>query len=403
MKILFVTPGFVHPLVGGQSIRTYNFLRELRARGASITVVTIVEPGSNGQFLRVMEEFGCRVIPVAMNPDRSMTTAEKIALRLRQTPATICRYFDPAMQLAVQEALRDGAFDAVLCDQLHMAQYCHDIPLPKILNTDDPLFIQLRREANVCASRSKAWSMRLEAAKYERYERCMFAAFDHVLFVSAADRKQVEDTLGCRNIEIIPQGVDTSFFTPEGPGLAPPPAEPFVAITGTMNYAPNAAAAVYFAREVLPRLRSTHPRIGCAIVGAYPTEEVKNLARDHQGVVVTGFVDDIRPYLRSASVYVSPAISGTGIKNKVLQAMAMEKGIVATPLSMDGIPQAVDGESVVVAEGADAIARAVARLLDDPAEAARLGANARRCIVEHYSWRAIIGRLHGLLGQRRDA
>jgi len=402
MNLLFVTPGFVFPLVGGQSIRTCNFLRELRALGVSVTVVTIVEPGSNGQFLRVMEEFGCRVIPVPMNPDRVMTTAEKIALRLQSTPATICRYHDPAMLLAVRQVLREGTFNAVLCDQLHMAQYCHDIPLPKILNTDDPLFIQLRREAKVCASRAKALSMRLEAAKYERYERRMFAAFDHVLFVSAADRKQVEDTLGCRNIEIIPQGVDTSFFTPDGPGLLPAPRDPVIAITGTMNYAPNAAAAVYFVREVLPILRRTHPHVGCAVVGAYPSDEVKALARDHAGVVVTGFVDDIRPYLRSAAVYVSPAISGTGIKNKVLQAMAMEKGIVATPLSMDGIPQAVNGESVLVAEGAEAIARAVARLLDDPAEAARLGANARRCIVEHYSWRAIIGRLYGLLGHRRE-
>jgi len=240
--------------------------------------------------------------------------------------------------------------------------------------------------------------MRWEGWKYKRYERRMFAAFDHVLFVSAADRDVVASDLGCDHIAIVPQGVDTDYYNPEGPGIEPAP-EPYVLITGMMNYAPNAASAIYFVKEVLPLLRRDHPEVGCMIVGAYPTDEVKALAQIDSKVTVTGFVEDMLPYMRSASVYAAPAISGTGIKNKVLQAMAMELGIVATPLSMDGIPVAKHEEHVLIVDGAQALADAVSRLLDDPDTSRRLGKKARACIKEHYSWPAIVGYLFELLGE----
>jgi len=155
---------------------------------------------------------------------------------------------------------------------------------------------------------------------------------------------------------------------------------------------------VYFVKDILPLVRQKYPEIGCMIVGAYPGDEVKALADGDPRITVTGFVDDVRPYMRSASVYAAPAISGTGIKNKVLQAMAMELGIVATPLSMDGIPSAKNGEHVLIEEGAQALADAVCRLLDDPDTCQQLGLKARECIKENFSWPAIVGHLYELLG-----
>lgn len=396
MKLLFITPGFVYPLVGGQSIRTHYFLKELHARGAEITAITMLEPGSDGAFLEVMRESCARVIPVPVDPDRPLSLPQKILLKVRPTPATMVRYFSREFDHAVRDVLAAQSFDALLCDQLHMASYCHHLGLPKILNTDDPLYIQLQREAAVCTDRVKAVKLRWEGAKYRAYEKRMFGKFEQVLFVSASDRDRVQKDLGCYHIEIIPQGVDTAEYTPLGPsidGLS----GPSILLTGMMNYAPNAASAVYFVNEVLPLVRQRYPGVGCMIVGAYPTDDVKALANNDKAIVVTGFVDDIKPYLRSATVYVAPAVSGTGIKNKVLQAMAMGKAIVATPLSMEGIPQAADGEQVLVRRTPEELATATVQLLNDEALRSRLGHNARQCIVDYYSWASIVGELYHLL------
>lgn len=399
MNILFITPGFVYPLVGGQSIRTYNFLKELKALGVTTTVITILEPGSDGAFIEVMRDFCREVISVPVDPDRERSGLEKVWLKLDAKPATMVRYYDPGFHSEVKRVLAEGSFDAILCDQLHMASYCHDVALPKVLNTDDPLYIQLERDAKVAESVMARFKLTWEAAKYRRYEQNMFRAFDAVLFVSAVDREVVQQDLGVNNIEIIPQGVDLTLFNPVGPGWVEAPSDPYVLISGMMNYGPNARAAIYFVNDVLPLVREKRPDVKCVVMGAYPTDEVKALARDHAGVIVTGFVDDVLPYLRSASVYAAPAISGTGIKNKVLQAMAMEKGIVATKLSMDGIPQAVNGEHVLVEETPERLAQATLRLLEDEGLRTRLGKNARRCIEEHYGWRAIVAKLKEILSE----
>jgi polysaccharide biosynthesis protein PslH len=402
VNLLFVTPGFVYPLVGGQSIRTFNFLKELKALGVSTTVITIREPGSDGKFIEAMQPFCHAVIPVAADPDRQRSAVAKIALKVRPEPATMVRYYDRGFHDVVRRVVAEGEFDAVLCDQLHMAAYCHDIPLPKVLNTDDPLYVQLARDARVATSLSARLKLQWEAAKYRRYERRMFRAFDSVLFVSAADREVVQQDLGVHNIEIIPQGVDLELFTPEGPDWAEAPAEPYVLISGMMNYGPNAKSAVYFVEQVLPLVRQQRPDVKCVIMGAYPTEEVQALGRDHDGVIITGFVEDVLPYFRSAAVYAAPAVSGTGIKNKVLQAMAMEKGIVATKLSMDGIPQARDGECVLLAETPEGLAEATVTLLEDAALRERLGKQARRCIEEHYGWGPIVRQLYHILQQQKS-
>ncbi|MCP5488210.1 MAG: glycosyltransferase [Verrucomicrobia bacterium] len=396
MKLLFITPGFVYPLVGGQSIRTHYFLKELHTLGAEITAITMLEPGSDGAFLEVMHETCAKVIPVPVDPDRPLSNLRKIMLKLSPTPTTMIRYFNRAFNQVVRDTLATQCFDALLCDQLHMASYCHRLKLPKILNTDDPLYIQLQREAAVCADRVKAVKLGWEGFKYRVYEKRMFGKFDAVLFVSASDRDLVQKDLGCRNIQIIPQGVDITEYHPSGPSIDRI-SDPFILLTGMMNYAPNAASAVYFVKEVLPLIRRQCPGVGCMIVGAYPTDEVKALAVENDQVVVTGFVDDVKPYLRAAAVYAAPAVSGTGIKNKVLQAMAMEKAIVATPLSMDGIPQAVDGEHILVRETPDELAAASIQLLHDESLRLRLGRNARQCIIDHYSWASIVGNLYHLL------
>ena len=210
---------------------------------------------------------------------------------------------------------------------------------------------------------------------------------DLTLLVSeaeAADLRRRDGVPGER-VAVVPNGVDTGFFDPALAGPRPRPA-PAVVFTGAMDYEPNADAVAWFADAVWPRLRAAHPELEFWIVGARPTPAVVALAA-RPGVVVTGRVDDVRPWLAHAELAVAPLRLARGLQNKVLEAMAMALAVVATPAATAGL-DAATAAAAVTAPDAAATAREVEALLADPARRNRLGAAGRARMVRDWSWRA---------------
>jgi glycosyltransferase involved in cell wall biosynthesis len=177
--------------------------------------------------------------------------------------------------------------------------------------------------------------------------------------------------------------VDMEYFSPD---CTSPEADKIV-FTGVMDYAPNEDAALYFGRQIFPLVKTRRPQAQFWIVGSNPSATLKGLAQS-DGIRVTGSVEDVRPYVRSAAVFVSPLRVGSGVKNKILAAMAMGKATVATPLSIDGLDLA-DGREVLLAREPQAFADKVVHLLADEQERRRLGANGLACVRSKYSWRAM--------------
>jgi glycosyltransferase involved in cell wall biosynthesis len=159
--------------------------------------------------------------------------------------------------------------------------------------------------------------------------------------------------------------------------------------TGNFSYPPNIDAARWLVAAIMPRIWRERPGVTLTLAGSDPTPDVRALAGDR--VTVTGRVPDLRPYLRGAAVYLCPLRLGAGIKNKVLEALALGCPVVATPLSLDGIA-ARDGVEALVGTNEAELADAVLRLLADPAGAARLGAAGRALVAESYSWAGVAGR-----------
>jgi sugar transferase (PEP-CTERM/EpsH1 system associated) len=233
-----------------------------------------------------------------------------------------------------------------------------------------------------------------------RFERDTLARFDGVLAVSDADR----DTFARlfpgvirHPVHVVPTGVDTEFFAPSpddapSPGDDPSPLDaPSLVFTGSMDWLPNEDAMTYFCRDILPAIRAAAPGTQLSIVGRAPTPAVQKLAAD-RGVVVTGRVDDVRPYMRDAAVYVVPLRIGGGTRLKIFEAMAMGKAVVSTTVGAEGLP-VEDGKQVLIADEPGAFARAVVRLLDDVTERRRLEAAARALVVARYDWSAVAGEL----------
>ncbi|RME68267.1 MAG: glycosyltransferase, partial [Alphaproteobacteria bacterium] len=172
---------------------------------------------------------------------------------------------------------------------------------------------------------------------------------------------------------------------------------PVVAFTGAMDYWANVDAVSWFVSGVWPRLRAVHPHARFFIVGGKPAAAVQALARQ-PGVVVTGRVDDVRPYLKAADVAVAPMRVARGVQNKVLEAMAMGLPVVTTPAGLEGI-DARAGEHLLVAADAGAFAQAVLDMLADAKRAAAIGQAARARAVARYGWTATLAPLARWLGE----
>jgi glycosyltransferase involved in cell wall biosynthesis len=229
----------------------------------------------------------------------------------------------------------------------------------------------------------------VEYVKVKRSERSTWSRVDACLVTSEREEHTVRRHAPRTRTRVVPNGVDLEVFQPQET-----PTDPHsLVFVGTMNYRPNADAVIYLAGEILPEIWKTRPDVTLTVVGQEPPEEVRRLAGPR--IAITGWVDDVRPYVRRAAVVVTPVRIGSGTRLKVLEAFAMGKAVVSTPLGCEGIA-VKDGEHLLVADNPADLAARVVRLLDDPALAIRLGMQGRALVERTYGWRAVVDDLDAL-------
>ncbi|MBL0916572.1 MAG: TIGR03087 family PEP-CTERM/XrtA system glycosyltransferase, partial [Sphingopyxis sp.] len=233
------------------------------------------------------------------------------------------------------------------------------------------------------------WVHAREAKKLGAFEANVARAVDASLFVSEAEATLFRQRSGLASdkVRAVENGIDTARFDPAlsfdevGAGEGP-----LIVFTGQMDYRPNIDAVHWFVADSLPLIRKAHPAVRFAIVGRAPTEDVRALG-ELPDVIVTGEVPDVRPWLASADAVVAPLLLARGVQNKLLEAMAMARPVVASAAAATGI-DAVPGEHLLVADDAEAMAASVVRLFKDPAAAAKMGKAARERMVARYGWDA---------------
>ncbi|MEO6577745.1 MAG: glycosyltransferase [Candidatus Limnocylindria bacterium] len=300
-----------------------------------------------------------------------------------------------ALGRCISEVTANRTFDVVHVRQLPMAGYARLLP-------DTGRLLELIDSETLGAERARpaTWRTRLRALLAAREERQAMRGFDIVTTVADADAERLRALGGATRVDVVPNGVDAERFHPD-PGVDRDPGT--IVFVGAMSFPPNVAAMRWFTREVLPRIHRVRPDARLTIVGRDPSVEVRALSS--ASVAVTGEVEDVRPFLAGAAVFVAPMVSGSGIKNKVLEAMSMECPVAATGLAVEGLPVR-SGEDAIVAEGPAGMAAAVLRVLDDPAEGSRIGAAGRELVERRYTWAACAVRYEQLyeeLASRRGS
>ena len=282
-------------------------------------------------------------------------------------------------ELCVQEKI-----DLIHADLLEMAQYVYqDLNVPAIIDITDSMTLlgtrMLRAERGVW----KKVSAYLGLLRARTLEQSLGRSFDLIITNSSVDEEVIKHLSPSSRTLTITNGVDMGFFSTNQSAIEPDR----IVFSGVMGYAPNEDAALYFAQDIFPIIRARRSSAQFWIVGSYPSQKVMDLSRC-PGIHVTGNVEDVRPFIQSAAVIVCPLRIGSGVKNKILVAMAMQKATVATSLSIEGLDLS-DNKEVLLADDPHAFADKVMYLLTHPEEALRLGLNGLKRVQERHSWAAM--------------
>jgi glycosyltransferase involved in cell wall biosynthesis len=245
-----------------------------------------------------------------------------------------------------------------------------------------------KRHFEVQKNMLKTTYLRRQWRKMQRFEKEACRRFDAVIAVSAEDRDQMRDEYGVNAVFEVPTGVDTDFFTPSRKERIDPHN---VVFTGSMDWLPNEDAIRYYTDHILPLVRRSIPDASLTVVGRNPYPSLLELSRRDPSIIVTGRVDDVRPYMERAAVYVVPLRIGGGTRLKIFEAMAMEKAIVSTTVGAEGLP-VTDGRELRIADTPETFAAALVYLLTKPEAARKLGQASARVVRERFGWNGVAKR-----------
>jgi len=389
--ILFLAHLLPWPLSGGGQIKSYHTLQIL-SRRYDVSLLAFIRRADEEQNVAPLAPFCREARTVPLQRSRLRDGGVAVSSLLAGRSFLIARDDAPAMHRAVREILRVGRFEAIHVDHLQMAQFVpgdfegrvvldhhnieHRIPQRMAQTSGNPLL--------------RAFAAR-EWPRLRRFELAACRRADRVLVVSDEDRDgliALAPDLGNR-VETVPIGVDTNYF-----GVVKRKADSKTLLSiGTMYWPPNVDSMLYFCREILPGIKRQVPDVRLNIVGAKPTPAITALA--DETVTVTGSVPDVRPWAEDCGAFVVPLRAGSGMRVKILNALAMGLPVVSTTIGAEGIA-ITDNENILLADGPDAFAQTTIRLLRDGELAARIAAGGRRLMAEQYAWDRVGDRLLGV-------
>ena len=388
MRILWLKTELLHPVDKGGKIRTYHMLKELK-RDHKITYLTL-DDGTAGKDARdLANEYCHELICIPHQQRQKFTTGfyAELALNLvSNLPYAISKYRSAGMRRRVEQLTKEKQYDVVVCDFLAPA-----VNLPRTLSCPTVLFqhnveaMIWKRHSEVQANQLKHLYLYGQWRKMHAFEGVMCRRFDRVIAVSREDSESMQRAYNVTAIDDVPTGVDTTFFHPRRAEQRDPHNLVF---TGSMDWLPNEDAIRYFTDQILPLIRQQVPDVTLTVVGRNPYPALVELSQRDSSIIVTGRVEDVRPYMERAAVYVVPLRIGGGTRLKIFEAMAMEKPIVSTTIGAEGLPVRQERE-LLLADTPEAFAAAVMRVIADEEFAYHLGRRSATLVREQFGWNRV--------------
>jgi sugar transferase (PEP-CTERM/EpsH1 system associated) len=387
LKILWVKAGGLYPPNIGGRIRSYRILQAL-AKRHSITLFTFYAAIEDDQHAALEKEFDrVELMPLAIPAGRTFREAFSYARYLASPlPYTVSKFCKPEVTQRLLKFVEETHPDVIVCDFVFAADSIPwHVSAPKILFTHNVETAIWKHHYKL--ARNPFWKM-LSWREYQtmdRFERKCVNRADHVLAVSDNDRDVFSKMIDPSRISVIPTGVDVDYFRPSNDQEEPNT----IVFSGAMDWMPNEDAIVFFIKAILPRIRQEIPDASLCVVGRDPSSGLRKLGTSVPGVEITGRVDDIRPFVHRAAVYVVPLRIGGGTRLKIFEAMAMGKAVVSTTIGAEGLPVR-SGQDILIADDPEDFAKTTVKLLRDPIRRAEIGRAARGLVEQSFSWDAVV-------------
>ena len=385
MKILVLSSRFPLPLEKGDKLRIFHQIKYL-AQHHEVILISLTEPHFDLQWVHEMEQICSKVYHFPLNRIRSVWQVFRGLFT--GTPANVSYFYHPNIRSKIVKIFEEERPDFTYVQLIRMATYARGLPGPKALDYMDAFSLRVARRLKI--SKSNNWFWKLEQRRLAVYEGRVSRWFDHHFVIAERDRAELMQNGVLRPI-LLRNGVDTDFFAPTNHHEKPYD----IAFVGNMSYHPNIVAAHYLVQELLPLLKQEDPSIRILIAGARPSASVKKLAGP--GVAVSGYLPDIRSAYQSARIFVAPIFVGSGLQNKILEALAM--GIPCVTTSIVAQPIGAPGRIVRQADNAIEMKKHIIQLLSVDQPMAAIREEARFFVQTHFSWPGSCAPLGKLLGE----
>ena len=391
MKVLFLSQIVPYPPHGGVLQRGYNIIREI-ARNHEIHLLAFVHPeiltsqSLIDQSRQELQKF-CRTIDYfPLWPKKSLVhkLAALVLGGVYPGPFSELAHRSTSFRNRMCELLGEQEIDLVHYDTIGLARYKNFAPnTPSVITHHNVESNLMARRSEVERSAPARWYVARQARLLRESESTESARFDCNVMMSATDEADLKAMAPEVHTAIVPNGVDTEYFQPSHVEV-----EPAIIYTGGMNMFANEDAVLYMLKEMWMRIKQAIPNVHFYVIGQDPTKEILEYAKKDDAVTVTGFVEDIRPYVARSAVYVVPIRVGGGTRLKVLDALAQGKAIVSTSVGCEGI-NVTNGGDIRIEDNPVEFADRTIELLKDSDMRLALGQKARQLAVEEYSWEKI--------------
>ena len=402
MKLLWILPYTPTAI----RTRSYHLLRSLFARGHELTLAVVWENEADQSQLAELEKQGIRVIGQGLTQAQALVNLVGAFWRGEPLQSRYSWSVGLARQLAV--LLSSEAFEAVHIEHLRGAMYgrlaqravaSQGLTTRVVWDSVDCISLLFEQAAHGSHGLFGRWVTRLELPRTRRAERQLVHGFDKTLVTSANDKIGLERLSGqsLPQVLVLPNGVDTAYFFPDDT----PKASAEIVFSGKLSYHANLTAALHLVQQVMPYIWAEQPETSVVLAGKDPSRELLKLEQADPRVRVTGTVDDLRPYLRRATVAAALVPYGAGIQNKVLEAMACGTAVVGSPQAAAAL-KITPGREMLVVEGAQAQAKALLQVLTNTRLMAQLATAGRAYVEAQHDWNKIAAQLEGIYQDRYE-
>lgn len=384
MKIFVLLPRFPYPLEKGDKLRAYNQIRFL-SEHHDIHLCALSDIPVRAEHIAAMKPFCASIHIIRLT---KITIGVNIFLAfLKGKPLQTGYFYSRKARKSIDRLIAGIKPDHIYCQLIRVAEYVRKKPFPKTIDYQDVFSEGMRRRQFSAPAYLKP-VLGMEYRRLCKYESEIFDDFDHKTIISKPDRDLIQHP-DKDQIAVIINGVDTEYYFPLNADK-----KYDLVFIGNMGYPPNVNASVFLINKVLPIVRESIPEVTVALAGATPHPDVCALKSNY--VEVTGWVEDLREYYAKARIFIAPMQLGTGLQNKLLEAMAMKIPCITSPLA-NGALDAKNGEEILVGTTAGEYAQLILRLLHDPAEAEKIATKGHKFVLRNYNWKAATAKLEALI------